>query len=56
MTKYYSVKEIAAALGVTVRTVYSYIDAGKLHCVKIGNLWKITEKDFDEFIKGQESR
>jgi excisionase family DNA binding protein len=38
----YSIPEVAAAIGVTARTVKRYIKDGKLHAKKIGGGWRIS--------------
>ena len=39
----YSMEEVAEILGVTRRTVYSYVKSGRLSATKIGGRWQITE-------------
>ncbi len=40
----YDLQEVAEILGVTRRTLYSYIKAGKLSATKVGGRWQITEE------------
>jgi len=46
-----SVKRIAKDLGVSTRTVYRYIKAGRLKAVKLGYILRIQERDYKEFLK-----
>ena len=53
MEKLYSVKEVAEILQVTERSVFRYMETGRknqLKAAKIGGLWRISEKDLQEFI------
>lgn len=47
----YSLKEVAELLGITSRTVWTYIRKGKLDAVKVGNQWKVTEDGIKAFFK-----
>lgn len=48
----YSVEETAQIMGVTVRTVYSYIKDGRLRAGKIGKYWRIQERDLQAMLDG----
>jgi excisionase family DNA binding protein len=48
--KTYSVKEVCELLGVSRRTITSYVNDGKLKGSKIGGRWVFTEKQLKEFI------
>ena len=50
--KLYRPEEIADMLKITRRTVYSYIRAGKLHAVKIGQYWYISQQNLEAFLQG----
>ena len=52
--KFYTVEEIAEGLNVSKRTLYRFIQSGQLHAVKIGQNWRISKKDFEDFIAAQE--
>ena len=54
MPKVYSVEDVAAALHITIRTVYEYIYQKKLRAAKIGNKWAIKAEWVDEFIDASE--
>lgn len=46
----YTPDEIAQALKITRRSVYTYIKTGKLPAVKIGKEWRITKEALDRFL------
>jgi len=48
--KFLTLKEVAAKLRVSERSVYRYIDSGRLKATKVG-YWRISEKDFKLFIE-----
>ena len=43
--KVYTLEEVCDILKVTKRTVYSYIKADKLHAVKMGKYWRVSEEN-----------
>ncbi len=47
--KFYSLKEAAELLDVSVRSLYRYIKARRIRAVKIG-YWKISEEDLNDFM------
>lgn len=51
--KVYSLTEIEPILGVTHRTLLTYISTGKLKGVKIGGKWKVSEDNLKKFINGE---
>ena len=48
--KFYTPQDIAKTLKVAYMTVYRWIRAGKLNTYKIQKQYRISEKDFGEFI------
>ena len=50
--KLYTKKEVAEILGVTERTVWNYIKAGKIKATIIGGKWKITEENLKKYVEG----
>lgn len=48
--KLLTVKEVAAYLRVSERSVLRYIEAGKLKASKVG-WWRIKQSDLDNFLK-----
>lgn len=49
--KVYTLDEVCDILKVTKRTIYSYIKAGKLHAVKMGKYWRVSEENLKAFIE-----
>lgn len=50
----YSLTELEPILGVTHRTLQTYIKTGRLKGVKIGGKWKVSEDALKRFINGEE--
>lgn len=50
--KVYSLTEIEPILGVTHRTLLTYIKDGRLKGVKIGGKWKVSGENLRKFING----
>lgn len=48
--KLFTLTELEEVLGVTHRTLLSYVKDGKLKAVKIGGKWKVSEKNLRIFI------
>lgn len=54
--KVYTLEEIAQILGLTRRTIYTYVHNGYLKAVKIGRGWRVSEAALNEFLsQGTES-
>lgn len=51
--KVYSLTEIEPILGVTHRTLLTYIKDGRLRGVKIGGKWKVSGENLRKFINGE---
>ena len=51
--KLYTLTDLEKILGVTHRTLQTYIRNGRLKGVKIGGKWKITEENLKRFINGE---
>ncbi len=49
----YTLSELEPILGVTHRTLQSYIKSGRLKGVKIGGKWKVSEETLRKFINGE---
>jgi len=45
----YSPAEVAAHLSVTRRTVYNWLDSGRLTAYKVGDVWRISQEQLDAF-------
>lgn len=52
--KLYTLTELEPILGVTHRTLQSYVKSGKLKAVKVGNKWKVSEENLNKFINGED--
>jgi excisionase family DNA binding protein len=52
----YSVEQVAALLGLHVRTVRSYIRSGQLNAVRIGKQYRISRSDLEQLTGTQQSR
>ena len=48
--KIYTLDEVADILKISKRTLYTYIKEGKLHAVKIGKSWRVSEENLQSFI------
>ena len=48
----YTLKDLAAQLNVTERTMHSYIKDGKLKAQMIGGRWQISERNLQAFLNG----
>lgn len=45
----YTLKEIEELFSVTRRTLYNWIESGKLRAFKIGKEWRVTKEALEEF-------
>jgi excisionase family DNA binding protein len=52
--KLYTLTDLEKILGVTHRTLQTYMKNGRLKGVKIGGKWKITEENLKRFLNGEE--
>ena len=50
--KVYPLTEIEPILGVSHRTLLSYVKDGRLRAVKIGGKWKVSGDNLKKFING----
>lgn len=50
MSKFYTTNEIADMFRVRVFTVWDWIKKGKLHAVKIGRDFRVSEADVEDFL------
>ncbi len=51
----YKLSEVAAIMGVTHRTVWNYVKAGKIPARKIAGTWRITEGNLREYLNGSDN-
>jgi excisionase family DNA binding protein len=54
--EYFSVKEIADKLGVSVDTVQGLIRRKELVAYKVGNTYRIKKEDFDKFMEERRTK
>ncbi len=50
-TEWLSTKEAAARLGITLRSLYRFIDGGELAAYKFGRVIRLKEDDIDRYIE-----
>lgn len=51
--KLFSLVELEGVLGVTHRTLLTYVNTGKLKAVKVGGKWKVSEANLNRFVNGE---
>lgn len=51
--KLYTLTELEPVLGVTHRTLLTYVKEKKLKAVKVGGKWKVTEENLRAFLNGE---
>jgi excisionase family DNA binding protein len=49
--RFYTAINVASKLGVNVMTIYRYIKAGRINAHKIGKEFRISEVEFQRFLK-----
>ncbi len=49
--KLYTIDEVAEYLRVTRRTIYRYIEQGKLPAYRVGDSWRFSDEDISEYLK-----
>lgn len=49
--KLYTIDEVAEYLRVTRRTIYRYIEQGKLPAYKVGDSWRFSDEAIAEYLK-----
>jgi excisionase family DNA binding protein len=55
MTKFHSIRAISSQLGLSVSTVWRYIQDGRLPAFKIGGYtWRVSDDALQHFINGSE--
>ncbi len=48
--KLYTLTEIEPIIGVSHRSLLTYVKQGKIKAVKIGGMWRVKEKDLQDFL------
>lgn len=49
--EFYTLKDVSEMLHVSMTTIYRYVKEGRLTPAKIGNSYRVTEADLQEFIE-----
>ncbi len=53
MDKLLTPEEVAEKLKISVYTVKNYLRKGIIKGIKVGDLWRVRERDLEEFIQKQ---
>ena len=48
--EFYTLKELTELLQISLRSIYRWLDEGKLHATKVGRVWRVSKKDLQEFL------
>ena len=48
----YTLREVEEIMGVSQRTLYRWIETGKLKAFKAGGTWRVSEEALQEFMTG----
>lgn len=51
--KLFTLTEIEPIIGVTHRTLLTYIKDGRLKGIKVGGKWKVSEENLKKFVNGE---
>ena len=49
--EFYTLKDVSEMLHVSMTTIYRYVKEGRLTPAKIGNSYRVTEADLQEFVE-----
>ena len=49
--EYYTTKDVCELLKISSKTLYKYLEQGKIKGTKLGKSWRYSQKDIDEFIQ-----
>jgi excisionase family DNA binding protein len=52
VTRWLSTQEASERLGITLRTLYRFMDEGQVPAYKFGRVFRLKEEDVDAFIEG----
>ena len=52
--KLYTIEETAEMLGITTRTLQTYIKKGLIKAKKIGRRWRFTEQNINAYVYGND--
>ena len=54
--KLYTIEETAEMLGITTRTLQTYIKKGLIRAKKIGKRWRFTEQSINAYVYGNDDQ
>ena len=52
----YTLTELESIIGVTHRTLLTYVKDGKLKAIRIGNKWRVSKENLERFLQGLEQQ
>jgi excisionase family DNA binding protein len=52
----YTLNELMEKLKITRRTLQNYIHDGKLVAFRVGNHWRVTRKQYEDFVEKNEKQ
>jgi hypothetical protein len=50
-TKFYLIEDLVDILGLTKESIRLYVKAGRIHGIKIGSMWHISQEDVNHFLR-----
>jgi len=50
-TKFYLIEDLVDILGLTKESIRLYIKAGRIHAIKIGSMWHISQDSVNHFLQ-----
>lgn len=53
MEQLYKISEVAKKMSITTRTIYRWIDSGKINIVRINGNPRVTESELQRLMKGE---
>lgn len=53
--RYLSVAQTAAYLGLSPKTVYSWVEKGAMPAYKVGRVWRFDKTELDQFVRGEKA-
>lgn len=51
-----TLKEVAKRLNLHINTVQEYVKEGKIPAIKLDRVWRVEEKDLEEFITERKTK
>ena len=50
----YKIKEVARILDISERTVYKFMNEGKIRAIRVGGQWRIPKSEVEKYTKALE--